>query len=51
MAQKRSRFTNIVAGIVLVGVCGVTAIALLSSRLGWPIYLELLSHFQRQYWA
>jgi len=51
MAQKRSRFTSIVAGMVLVGVCGVTAIALLSSRLGWPIYLELLSHFQRQYWA
>ncbi|MEM1309003.1 MAG: endonuclease/exonuclease/phosphatase family protein [Cyanobacteria bacterium P01_D01_bin.71] len=50
MAQKRSRFVQAVAWFLLLGVVGITAIALLSSRYGWPIYLELLSHFQRQYW-
>ncbi|MEM6836441.1 MAG: endonuclease/exonuclease/phosphatase family protein [Cyanobacteria bacterium P01_C01_bin.120] len=38
------------AWLLLLGVVAITAIALLSSRFGWPIYLELLSHFQRQYW-
>jgi len=51
MAQKRSWLTGAIAWFLLVGVVGVTAIALLSSRYGWPIYLELLSHFQRQYWV
>jgi endonuclease/exonuclease/phosphatase (EEP) superfamily protein YafD len=30
---------------------GLGAIALLTSRYGWPIYLELLSHFQVQYFV
>lgn len=50
MAQKRSRLVSTIAWIILAGVVGITAIALFSSRYGWPLYLELLSHFQRQYW-
>ncbi|MEM9119337.1 MAG: endonuclease/exonuclease/phosphatase family protein [Cyanobacteria bacterium P01_F01_bin.56] len=50
MAQQRAGLVSALAWIVLVGVAAVTAIALLSSRYGWPLYLELLSHFQRQYW-
>lgn len=50
MAQKRSCLARVAAGILLIGVVGMTAIALFTSYYGWPIYLELLSHFQRQYW-
>lgn len=50
MAQSRSRVVSGLAWIVLIGVVSITAIALLTQRFGWPIYLELLSHFQRQYW-
>ncbi|NEQ43077.1 MAG: hypothetical protein F6K00_05745 [Leptolyngbya sp. SIOISBB] len=50
MAQPRSRLVSSLAWVILTGVVGVTAIALFSSRFGWPLYLELLSHFQRQYW-
>ncbi len=51
MGQPRSRFGHLLAWGLLVGVGVVTAIALISSHFGWPLYLELLSHFQRQYWG
>ncbi|MBE9140591.1 endonuclease/exonuclease/phosphatase family protein [Nodosilinea sp. LEGE 07088] len=51
MAQKQSRSVSVFAWFMLMAVVGITAIALLSSRYGWPIYLELLSHFQLQYWV
>ena len=50
MGQPRSRFRNSLAWGLLVGIVLVTTIALVSSCWGWPLYLELLSHFQRQYW-
>lgn len=36
--------------LILLTMVGTVAIALGTSHYGWPIYLELLSHFQRQYW-
>lgn len=33
------------------GILGLTAIAFFTSTYGWPIYLEVFSHFQLQYWA
>ena len=51
MAQRPSSLTRCFAWTVLIGILAVTAIALLTSRYGWPLYLELLSHFQLQYWV
>lgn len=51
MLQTPSRIASIVAWTCLAGILGITAIALVSSRWGWPLYFELLSHFQGQYWA
>lgn len=50
MAQKQSCLPGLVAWLLAVGTVAVTAIALVTSRYGWPIYLEIFSHFQRQYW-
>lgn len=38
------------SGLLLATVL-LTAIGLLTSRLGWPLYGEMLSHFQMQYWV
>ncbi|MEM9503846.1 MAG: hypothetical protein AAGA01_07800, partial [Cyanobacteria bacterium P01_E01_bin.43] len=51
MAQRPSSLTRCFAWTVLIGILAVTTIALLTSRYGWPLYLELLSHFQLQYWV
>jgi hypothetical protein len=45
-----ARFQKGCAGVLLLTMVGIWAIALGSSRYGWPLYLELLAHFQRQYW-
>ena len=50
MGQRQISFGGVVAWIGLIGIVVVTAIALISRYWGWPLYLELLSHFQRQYW-
>ncbi|MGD1941686.1 MAG: endonuclease/exonuclease/phosphatase family protein [Leptolyngbyaceae cyanobacterium] len=51
MAQRPSSLARCFAWTLLIGILAVTAISLLTSRYGWPIYLELLSHFQLQYWV
>ncbi len=33
----------------VIAVVGITSLALISYRFGWPLYLELFSHFQVQY--
>lgn len=49
MARKSSWIVGAIAWVLLMGVALITAIAWFTSRYGWPIYLELLSHFQLQY--
>ena len=43
------RFSSVAATLCILLGIGVTGLAMLSSRYGWPIYLERLSHFQMQY--
>ncbi|HEY9889416.1 MAG TPA: hypothetical protein V6D02_13510, partial [Candidatus Obscuribacterales bacterium] len=50
MTQQRAWLTG-VAWALAIAVLGMVAIALLTSRYGWLIYLELLSHFQLQYFG
>ena len=38
-----------IARLLLLGIVSITLVALASTHLGWNIILELLSHFQRQY--
>lgn len=45
------RFSNITAAVCGLLALGITALAMLTSRYGWPIYAELASHFQVQYFA
>lgn len=45
------RFSDIAAVICLLLAIAVTALAMLTSRYGWSIYAELISHFQVQYFA
>ncbi len=45
------RFFDIAAVICLLLAIGVTALGVLTSLYGWPIYAELISHFQVQYFA
>ncbi|MGD1931970.1 MAG: endonuclease/exonuclease/phosphatase family protein [Leptolyngbyaceae cyanobacterium] len=51
MAKSKSCLANVAAWLLLLGIVALTAIAFFSSSYGWPIYLELLSHFQLQYWV
>jgi endonuclease/exonuclease/phosphatase (EEP) superfamily protein YafD len=46
---KHMSLSAIVAWCLFAGVFGLSAIGLVTSRFGWRIYLELLSHFQLQY--
>ena len=46
-----NRLTRRFAGLCLMLVLAITGLALLSNRYGWPIYLELFSHFQLQYFV
>lgn len=43
--------SQIVAYICLIAVVSITSLALLTNRFGWPLYLEIFSHFQVQYFA
>ncbi|NJL21143.1 MAG: hypothetical protein HC895_10490 [Leptolyngbyaceae cyanobacterium SM1_3_5] len=52
----RSKFQNhwavkLLAFFAFVGIAGSTLVAIVSSRYGWPMLLELLSHFQCQYFG
>lgn len=49
MSQRKSCFVTALAWLLLLGIVVITAIALVTSRYGWKIYLEVLSHFQLQY--
>jgi len=51
MAQRKSGLVSLLAWLIVLGMVGLVAIALISTRYGWPIYLELLSHFQLQYFV
>ncbi|MEO1591878.1 MAG: endonuclease/exonuclease/phosphatase family protein [Cyanobacteria bacterium J06632_22] len=42
---------RLLSGVCFVLVLGITGLALLANRYGWPIYLELFSHFQLQYFV
>ena len=45
------RFSDIAAVVCLLLAVGVTLLGMLTSRYGWPIYAELISHFQVQYFV
>ncbi|MBE7384042.1 MAG: endonuclease/exonuclease/phosphatase family protein [Leptolyngbya sp. SIO1E4] len=49
MPRQKSWVTPVLAWGILLGMVGLTAIAVLTSRYGWKIYLEIFSHFQLQY--
>jgi endonuclease/exonuclease/phosphatase (EEP) superfamily protein YafD len=52
MAQrkaKQSGMNSTVALILLLAMALIVGIGFIASRLGWPLYLEIFSHFQRQY--
>ena len=51
MAKQTSRSTHALAQSLLVAIVSMTVIGLVTSRFGWPFYLELLSHFQLQYFV
>lgn len=44
--KKRDR---ILTYLCLTGVIGLTVLAMVTSRFGWSLYLEVFSHFQAQY--
>jgi endonuclease/exonuclease/phosphatase (EEP) superfamily protein YafD len=48
---SRSKRVGWFALMTLLAMVLITVIGLGTSRYGWPLYLELLSHFQRQYFA
>lgn len=45
------RISHIVCSACLACVFGVTALALVTNRFGWALYLEIFSHFQVQYFS
>ncbi|MDB9525555.1 endonuclease/exonuclease/phosphatase family protein [Oscillatoria sp. CS-180] len=49
MAKSQSCLTGLLAGFSLFSILLLTTIAFFSSIYGWPVYLEILSHFQLQY--
>jgi endonuclease/exonuclease/phosphatase (EEP) superfamily protein YafD len=49
MGQLATNWTQLLARSLGVSMLGATAIALVSYGFGWPLWLELLSHFQLQY--
>lgn len=52
MPRAVSKFiTQLVFLVVTASIVGLSAIALLTSHYGWQWRLELLSHFQVQYWV
>ena len=51
MSQPKSFLTSVLAWLLMLGTVGLTAIAFLTHRYGWKIHLELLSHFQLQYFS
>lgn len=44
------RISSAVSVVCLLAAIGITSFAILTSRVGWPLALERLSHFQLQYW-
>ncbi len=48
---KSSHFGQLISAIVFGAIALLTIGAYATSRYGWPIYLELLSHFQVQYFV
>lgn len=48
-SAQSSLWSRLGAIALLTGMVGIVAIALVTRRYGWPIYLELFSHFQVQY--
>lgn len=56
MSMLRSKFKDDSAAkplafLCFVGIVGITLLAIVSSRYGWPMLLELASHFQCQYFG
>lgn len=51
MAKPSSCINGIVAGFLLFGIFLLTAISFVTGRFGWPLYLEIFSHFQLQYFV
>ncbi|MGF1497841.1 MAG: endonuclease/exonuclease/phosphatase family protein [Elainellaceae cyanobacterium] len=49
MAKKPSCWSSLIGLLALGGLLGIAAFGWFTSRYGWPIYLELFSHFQVQY--
>jgi endonuclease/exonuclease/phosphatase (EEP) superfamily protein YafD len=54
MGQRRDKKlgrNSTIATILLLAIAAIVGIGLIASRFGWPLYLEILSHFQRQYFV
>ena len=51
MPKTIKQLSHIFSGLCLVLVVGITGLAVLAHRFGWPMYLELFSHFQLQYFV
>lgn len=51
LTSSKSRGRDLAAAIASAATLGVTALALIASRYGWSSSLELLSHFQLQYFV
>jgi endonuclease/exonuclease/phosphatase (EEP) superfamily protein YafD len=49
--SPRSILSNFVSFVTLGSIVSITGLALVSSRYGWKIYLEIFSHFQVQYFV
>ncbi|MEO0983967.1 MAG: endonuclease/exonuclease/phosphatase family protein [Cyanobacteria bacterium J06639_14] len=49
--KQASCLKTVLAWTLLLGIFGLTAIAFATHHYGWQIYLELLSHFQLQYFT
>jgi endonuclease/exonuclease/phosphatase (EEP) superfamily protein YafD len=47
----KSILQRFVAPVALLLILLLTAVGFVTAHYGWPIYLELLSHFQVQYWV
>lgn len=51
MPRQAPRLLTLLTWGLLAGIVVISAIAFVTSHLGWPIYLEVLSHFQMQYFV
>lgn len=47
--SSKSFLKTLIAWVLFGAIAGITVLAIFTSSYGWPIYLEIFSHFQLQY--